>query len=73
MALYVIADPHLSCGEGIDKSMEVFGGRWAGYTERLCRNWSHLVAPEDTVIIPGDISWALTLVEAREEIGRAHV
>lgn len=72
MALYVIADPHLSCGDGIDKSMEVFGNRWADYTERLCRNWSHLVTPEDTVIVPGDISWALTLDEAREDLALLH-
>lgn len=68
MALYVIADLHLSCGDGTDKSMEVFGNRWAGYTERLCRNWTRLVTSEDTVIIPGDISWALTLAEAREDL-----
>ena len=56
MALYVIADLHLSCAAETDKSMEVFGDRWANYTERLYRNWTHLVAPEDTVIVPGDIS-----------------
>ena len=68
MALYVIADLHLSCAAETDKSMEVFGDRWAHYTERLYRNWTHLVAPEDTVIVPGDISWALTLPEAREDL-----
>lgn len=68
MALYVIADLHLSCAAETDKSMEVFGDRWANYTERLYRNWTHLVAPEDTVIVPGDISWALTLPEAREDL-----
>lgn len=68
MALYVIADLHLSCAAETDKSMEVFGDRWANYTERLYRNWAHLVAPEDTVIVPGDISWALTLPEAREDL-----
>ena len=68
MALYVIADLHLSCAAETDKSMEVFGDRWANYTERLYRNWTHLVAPGDTVIVPGDISWALTLPEAREDL-----
>ena len=68
MALYVIADLHLSCAAETDKSMEVFGDRWANYTERLYRNWTHLVAPEDTVIVPGDISWALTLPEARKDL-----
>ena len=68
MALYTIADLHLSTRDGTDKSMEVFGGRWSGYTEKLVRNWRHLVTEDDTVVIPGDISWALTLEQAREDL-----
>ena len=34
MSIFAIADLHLSTGAGIDKSMEVFGKRWRGYTER---------------------------------------
>jgi predicted phosphohydrolase len=48
--------------------MEVFGRRWTGYTERLKSNWQKLVTDNDTVIIPGDISWALTLEEARSDL-----
>ncbi len=44
--------------------MEVFGRRWFGYTEKLRRNWEAVVSPTDTVVIPGDISWALSLSEA---------
>lgn len=68
MALYVIADLHLSLSDGTDKSMEVFGPRWTDYIDRIRRNWTRLVAPDDTVIIPGDISWALTLAEAKEDL-----
>ena len=68
MALYTIADLHLSTHEGTDKSMEVFGGRWSGYTEKLVNNWKRLVSDEDTVVIPGDISWALSLPEARDDL-----
>lgn len=68
MALYVIADLHLSSAAETNKSMEVFGDRWTHYTERLAQNWRHLVAPTDTVVIPGDISWATTLAEAREDL-----
>lgn len=68
MALYVIADLHLSLSDGIDKSMEVFGPRWADYTDRIRRNWTRLVSEDDTVIIPGDISWALTLAEAKDDL-----
>lgn len=66
--LYVIADLHLSTGAGTNKSMEVFGARWAAYTERLEKNWRAVITPEDSVVIPGDISWALTLEEAVSDL-----
>lgn len=62
MSVYVISDLHLS--KNADKSMEVFGPRWRNYTQRLELNWRLLVNPEDHVIIPGDISWGLTLEDA---------
>lgn len=66
--LYVIADLHLSTAEGMNKSMEIFGNRWNGYVEKLKKNWSAVVEPEDHVVVPGDISWALSLPEAREDL-----
>ena len=68
MAVYTIADLHLSTHGETNKSMEVFGGRWTDYNEKLTKNWKHLVTDNDTVILPGDISWALTLDEAREDL-----
>ena len=56
MALFVIGDLHLSLGE--DKPMDVFAG-WNDYVERLERNWRKLVSDDDTVVIAGDISWAM--------------
>jgi len=44
--------------------MEVFGRRWQSYTEKLEKNWRAVISDDDTVIIPGDISWALTPDEA---------
>ena len=52
MALYAIADLHLSLGT--DKPMDVFRG-WENYVERLEKNWRALVTEEDTVVIAGDI------------------
>ena len=68
MAVYAIADLHLSTLASTDKSMEVFGRRWEGYTEKLKKNWERLVTNDDTVIIPGDISWALSLEEAESDL-----
>ena len=66
MAIFVIADTHLS--EGSEKPMTVFGSRWDGWTERLCENWKNTVTENDTVIIPGDISWAMSLEEALPDL-----
>ncbi len=66
MSVYVIADLHLSGSVG--KSMDIFGKRWAGYTERIVSNWTRLVGEDDTVIIPGDISWAMNMSEALSDL-----
>ncbi len=62
MALFVLADTHL--GSGIDKSMDLFGPRWENHAARLSAAWKAHVGAEDTVLVPGDISWALRLEEA---------
>ena len=78
MSTYVIADLHLS--EGCEKPMDVFGRRWVGYTEKIKKNWCALIGDEDDVILPGDLSWALSLPEAEADLrfidslpGRKHL
>ena len=51
--------------------MDVFKG-WDNYVERLEENWRKLVGPDDTVVIPGDISWAMSLQEAKEDFAFLH-
>ena len=68
MALFAIADLHLSTLASTNKSMEVFGKRWADYMNRIEANWRRLVTERDTVVIPGDISWALSLEEAVSDL-----
>ena len=68
MSLYTIADLHLSTRSDTNKSMEVFGTRWTDYVQRIEKNFKHLVTDSDTVVIPGDISWALSLEEAVEDL-----
>lgn len=65
MALFAIADLHLS--QSSDHAMDIFGSRWQGYTEKIEKCWRSVVSENDTVIIPGDISWAMNLAEARED------
>lgn len=64
MALYAIGDLHLCLGA--PKPMDVFGGAWVGYMEKL-REGMGVIGPEDTTVLLGDLSWALDLQAARAD------
>lgn len=64
MSLYAIADLHLSLSSG--KPMNIFPG-WDNHVERLEKNWQATVLPDDTVVVPGDISWAINFEEAKAD------
>jgi len=61
MALYAIGDLHLCLG--VPKSMDIFGGAWVGYMEKLKQGVS-VIKPDDTTVLLGDLSWALDLDSA---------
>ncbi|MDL2253954.1 metallophosphoesterase [Ruminococcaceae bacterium OttesenSCG-928-I18] len=64
MALFVIGDTHLALG--CDKPMDIFKG-WEGYLPKLEKNWKNTVKNEDTVVVAGDISWAMKLENTAED------
>lgn len=64
MSIFTIGDLHLSLG--VSKPMDIFEG-WQDYHIRLQNNWQRVVKPEDTVIVCGDISWALDIKDAVED------
>ena len=64
MSLFAIGDTHLSLG--VDKPMDIFHG-WDNYEKRLEDNWNRIVGPDDTVVIAGDISWAMDINDALED------
>ena len=64
MALYAIGDTHLSLTA--QKPMDVFGGNWTGYVEKLKAGFDQ-VGAEDTVVLCGDLSWGMSLEEARAD------
>lgn len=66
MSIYAISDLHLALSNP-DKTMEMFGEEWMDYHEKIKKNWCNIVNEKDTVIVPGDISWALNLNEAIED------
>lgn len=65
MSVFTISDMHLAFGEP-DKNMEVFRG-WENYTRRLKKNWTAVVEPTDTVVISGDVSWAMKIMDLTED------
>ena len=64
MALYAIGDLHLCLGA--PKPMDIFGGAWVGYMDKLKEGVS-IITPEDTTILLGDLSWALDMDHAVED------
>ncbi len=65
MSVYSIADLHLA--KDIDKPMDVFNSFWDNYMDKIKENWEAKVKSEDTVLIPGDISWATYLNEINQD------
>lgn len=68
MSVFAIADLHLSLAPDVDKPMDIYGYRWHDHVARLERNWRQMIKDEDTVIIAGDISWALKLDDAKYDL-----
>ncbi|MBQ6326819.1 MAG: metallophosphoesterase [Clostridia bacterium] len=65
MAVFAISDLHLPARV---KPMDVFGEHWRGHFDRIRADWTARVRPEDLVLLPGDLSWAMRLEEAAEDL-----
>lgn len=66
MRIFGLADLHL--GQSVDKPMDIFGPVWERHAERIDRNWRARVGPDDWVLVPGDISWAMKLEEVLPDL-----
>ncbi|MBQ9858358.1 MAG: metallophosphoesterase [Oscillospiraceae bacterium] len=64
MALYAIGDLHLS--HSANKPMDVFGGKWQNYMEKLKKGLS-VLTDDDTIVLCGDMSWAMGIDDALED------
>ncbi len=66
MKVFAISDLHL--GANVDKPMDIFGPDWEGHTEKIAFNWNKTVGEDDLVLMPGDLSWAMRLEEAIDDL-----
>ncbi|WP_273365209.1 metallophosphoesterase [Alicyclobacillus herbarius] len=66
MKFFALADLHLA--NAVDKPMDKFGKLWHNHQERIQTAWTQSVSDDDVVLVPGDISWALTLEEALPDL-----
>lgn len=66
MALYAISDLHLAFD--VDKPMDIFGEKWIEHEAKIKGNWLSLVEEADTVLIAGDISWAINETESTNDL-----
>jgi predicted phosphohydrolase len=64
--LFALADLHLSLSG--EKPMDIFGEIWRDHAGRMARRWDRCVGAGDTVLLPGDISWARKLAEASADL-----
>lgn len=67
MAVFAISDLHLPARQ---KPMDVFGAQWANHFEKISEDWRARVNDDDIVLLPGDLTWAMRLEEAMEDIRR---
>lgn len=63
--IYIIGDLHL--GFSVDKPMDIFGKNWENHAEKIKQNWLNKVNSDDTVLLPGDFSWAIDLEETKSD------
>ncbi|MBO5067590.1 MAG: metallophosphoesterase [Clostridia bacterium] len=66
MKIFAISDLHISTNT--NKPMDIFGGNWVGYMEKIRQDWNEKVCDDDLVLIGGDISWAMNICDAQKDI-----
>lgn len=66
MRIFAISDLHL--GLSMNKTMDMFGSEWVDHPAKIRAAWERLVAPEDTILVPGDISWGMNLAQSEADL-----
>lgn len=66
MRIFALSDLHFSFA--CDKPMDLFGGQWENHAVRCIQNWKEMVTEDDVVLVAGDISWAMSLNDAKADL-----
>jgi predicted phosphohydrolase len=66
MKIWGISDLHLSFAS--NKPMDIFGDHWYNHAEKMAGYWDKLISHEDIVLVPGDLSWAMKLQDAKLDL-----
>lgn len=66
MSLFAMSDLHLSHFK--EKPMDIFDEIWLNHTDKILNNWNKIVTNNDTVIVNGDLSWGMSMDEARLDL-----
>ncbi len=66
MKIFAISDLHISTNT--NKPMDIFGGNWVGYIDKIRADWQSKVSSDDLVLIGGDISWAMDVSDAEKDL-----
>ena len=66
MKIFAISDLHLPAGD--NKPMDIFGSHWERHFERISEDWRNRVTEDDIVLLPGDLSWAMRLDQAKTDL-----
>ena len=66
MKIFAIGDLHFDSKN--EKPMNIFGDNWINHEEKIIESWINTVSQDDLVLVPGDISWAIKLEDARNDL-----
>jgi predicted phosphohydrolase len=64
--VWALADTHL--GQAMGKTMDRFGPAWENHAAKIARGCAQRVAPDDVLLLPGDLSWAMRRDEAEPDL-----
>lgn len=52
--------------------MDIFGPNWEDHAKKIAANWKSAIHPEDLVLVPGDLSWAMKVDEVVPDLQWVH-